>query len=375
IFATIGRVVSKPGIVKFASNPINAGVSDPSIAIGPDKKSAYMAFTIITHLEDKKEKMNGRWSPSIRLASTHLPCKMWNDMGEAVASTQEEIIGPDGVTPLDEAGVWWIEHPALIYDPTDPGKEYKLFYYKYLWTGPEESNKQLSRRYGVIGYKYATNPQERRWPSEDWLFGARGPTATDPFGSPPEPYGGLVRYHLNDFDPSLKDIFFYARPSAAVVDGVIYMTLSAFLKDGNTPDKVIMLYSADHAMTWHYLGTLMEHGDAPKIGPYTKLGGGSLIQKKDKLYFSAVFGDDKTLALGSFIIPFEDPTKGLLKKDPKTGMPAIVNTVPRVSVQPTLEGGGHAAYTDLCKGLYVSEFSGVKKNYHIFQTLKDPVEQ
>ncbi|MEZ0226506.1 MAG: hypothetical protein ACAH83_18260, partial [Alphaproteobacteria bacterium] len=32
IFATIGRVVSKPGIVKFASNPINAGVSDPSIA-------------------------------------------------------------------------------------------------------------------------------------------------------------------------------------------------------------------------------------------------------------------------------------------------------------------------------------------------------
>jgi hypothetical protein len=184
-----------------------------------------------------------------------------------------------------------------------------------------------------------------------------------------------VQYHLNDFDPSLKDMFFYSRPSASVVNGIIYMTLSAFHKEDNTPDRVIMLASSDHASTWHYIGTLLQKDDAPKMGPYTKLGGGTLIQKKGQLYFSAVFGDDKTFALGSFVIPFEDPSKALLKKDKKTGMPAIINFIPRVSVQPAPEGGGYAAYSDLCKGLYVSEFSGLKQNFHIFATAKDPVEQ
>lgn len=377
IFVTIGRVISKPGIVKFAANPVNAGVSDPSIATGPDNKSAYMAFTIITHLEDQKNKLDGRWAPGIHMASTRPPCRVWGDMGDPAPSTQEEIIGPDGVTPLDAAGQWWIEHPALIHDPGDPGKEYKLFYYKYYWRGPEEDSKKLSRRYSMIGYKFSSNPMQRDWVKggETWLFGARGPTATDPFGAPPDPYGGLVQYHLNDFDPALKDIFFYARPSAVVVGSVIYMTLSAFLQTGDVPDRVIMISSPDHATTWHYVGTLLHQSDAPKMGPYTTLGGGSLIQKKDKLYFVAVFGDAKTSGLGSAIIPFEDVSKGLLKKDQKTGMPEIINKIGRVSVKPAPEGGGYAAYSDLCNGLYVSEFSGLKENFHIFQTLKDPVEQ
>ncbi|TAL38951.1 MAG: hypothetical protein EPN97_03165 [Alphaproteobacteria bacterium] len=377
IFATIGKSISKPGIVNFAASPVNAGVADPSMTEGPDKKTIYMALTMITRQADAKNPAEGRWSPSIRLASSNSPCKLWNDMGEAIASEQQEIIGPDGVTPLDSAGVWWLEHPALIHDPTDPNPigEYKLFYYKYLWLGPDDKSKQLSRRYWMIAFRHTNNPVLKDWKDEQWIFGGRGPTAEDPFGAPPEPYGSLVQYHLNDFDPSLKDMFFYARPSAAVVDGVIYMTLSAFFKDDNTPNRVIMVSSADHARTWHYVGTLLTKEDVAKMGPYTKLGGGSLIQKKGKLYFAAVLGDDKVLGLGSFIIPFEDASKALLKKDQKTGAPAVINKISRVSVQPTLEGGGYAAYSDLCKGLYVSEFSGLKKNFHIFSTQKDPVEQ
>jgi hypothetical protein len=378
VFATVGKSMSKPGLVNIVSSPLNAGVADPSMAEGPDKNTIYMAYTIITHVDDQKNPSEGRWAPGIRLASSHPPCRQWNDMGEAVPSQQQEITGPDGVTPLDPAGNWWVEHPALIRDPTDPDPLglYKLFFYKYLWMGPDEKSKQLSRRYWMIGFKRTDAPLVRDWKEgEQWIFGGRGPTAEDPFGAPPEPYGSLVQYHLNDFDPSLKDMFFYARPSAAVVNGVIYMTLSAFYKNDNTPDRVIMVSSSDHARTWHYVGTLLTKEDAAKMGSFTKLGGGSLIQKKDKLYFAAVFGDDKVLGLGSFIIPFEDVSKALLKKDPKTGAPAIINKVSRVSVQPSPEGGGYAAYSDLCKGLYVSEFSGLKQNYHIFSTLKDPVEQ
>jgi hypothetical protein len=163
IFATLGLVSNKPSIVKINSSPVNASVSDPSMTEGPDNKSVYMAYTIVAQLEDKKNPANPRWSPYIRVASTHPPCKNWSDMGEAISSTQEEIIGPDGVTPLDDAGTWWIEHPTIIHDPTDPGREYKLFFYKYLHRGAEKGSDQWSRRYWMIGYRSTSQPIAQKW--------------------------------------------------------------------------------------------------------------------------------------------------------------------------------------------------------------------
>jgi hypothetical protein len=330
-----------------------------------------MAFTIVSKYDDSKAPVQGRWAAGIRLASTRQPCKIWQDMGPITESSQEEVISDDGVSALDKAGTWWVEQPAIVYDPSDVGKEYKVFYYKYLWE-PEDKSKGLSRIYSIIGYKYASNPDIRQWSTEDWIFSARAKTDTF-HGNPPDPYNGLTHYHLDQFDPSLKDMWFYSRPSVVSYNDKLYMTLSAWTQTGMTPDRVIMVVSPDHARTWHYVSTILTRDDLPKMGAYTKLDGGTLFVKAGQLYFAVVLGDDKVLAGGVHIIPFDEPAKGTLKRD-KNGAPLIINQVGRVSVKPSELGGGYAAYSDMCKGLYVSEYSGLKDNIHIFQTMKDPVE-
>ena len=374
IFSTIGKSMIKPGMINFGGAPINASVADPSLAVAADGKNTFMALTIITHFQQKGNP-DGHWAPGIHIASTRPPCKVWTYVGTAAPATEEPIVGPDGINPLvpdNPDGDWWLEHPSLVRDPDDPGKEFKLYYYKYLWLGNDEKSKTYSRIYGMIAYRYALSPDLRQWSTEQWLFSAKAKTDTF-HGNPPDPYNGLVQYHLDDFDPSLKDMWFYSRPSVALHEGVLYMTLSGFTQTGTTPDRVILLSSPDHGRTWHYVGTILQAADAAKMGPYTKMGGGTLIQKEGKMYFSAVLGDDKVSGLGAFIIPFADIAKGTLQRDNK-GAPLLVNHIDRVSVKPSDLGGGYAAYTDVCKGLYVSEFSGLKQNIHIFQTMKDPVE-
>ncbi len=376
IFATIGRYVARPGIVSFSNNPLNMSVADPSLAPVYGSKGDFMAFTIVTRYHDVRDPNAARWAAGIRLAQTRPPCKVWSDVGQVVSSTQEEIVGPDGVNTLDPHGQWWFEQPALIFDPTDPDphKAYKMWYYRYLWLGGDAKDLQLSRLYGMIGYKTAADPTTGQWSTETWTFGAKTKTSDAAMdGRPPDPYGSLIQYHIDDFDPSLKDVYFYSRPSAAIYHDVIYLTLSGFAQTGDTPDRVIMLASTDHAQTWRYVGTLLHAADVSKMGPYTRLGGATLAEKDDKLYLAAVLGDNKVMGLGAFVIPFEDPAKGLLVKDKKTGYPAIINHIPRVSVQPSQVGGGFTAYSDRCKGTYESEYSGLKKNIHIFQTQKDLV--
>lgn len=374
IFSTIGKSLIKPGMVNFGGAPINASVADPSLVATPDQKNVYMALTIITHFEDKNNR-DGRWAPGIHIASSRQPCKVWTYVGTAAPATHEVVIGPDGVNPLDpdspEAN-WWLEQPSLVYDPGDPGREYKLYYYKYLWLDNDEKSKALSRIYGMIAYRYAMSPDMRQWSQEQWIFSAKAKTA-DFHGNPPDPYNSLIQYHLDDFDPSLKDMWFYSRPSVALYQGVLYMTLSGFTQSGMTPDRVILLNSPDHGRTWHYVGKILDAADAAKMGPYTKLGGGTLIEKGGKIYFSAVLGDAKVEADGAFVIPFDDIAKAALQRD-KNGAPVVINHIGRVSVKPSNLGGGYAAYSDACKGVYVSEFSGLKQNIHIFQTTKDPVE-
>jgi hypothetical protein len=378
IFLTVGRYVSRPGVVNFTGNPINMSVADPSLAPSNDgRNGAYMAFTIVMKYHDRHGPDATRWAPGIRLAESHTPCKNWSDVGMIATSTQEEIIGPDSVNLLAPIGSWWLEQPALVYDPTDPDPEkaYKVWYYRYLWLGPEENNMQISRLYGMIAYKYTGMPSLNKWSTEQWVFGAKTKTSDNSMdGRPPDPYGGLVQYHINDFDKSLQDVYFYARPSVAVFNDKLYMTLSGFPQTGVTPDRIILLVSGDHAKTWHYVATLLHAADVGKLGPYTRLYGATLIEKDGKLYLSAVLGDDKVLGLGSFMMPFEDPDKGALVLDKKTGNPVIAKHIPRVSVQPTIIGGGFSAYIDRCKGTYESEYSGLKKNIHIFQTQKDPVK-
>jgi hypothetical protein len=286
-------------------------------------------------------------------------------------------MGPGG-EPLDP-GIWRAETPGIVYVPDDKGHEWKLYAYKYYWTGSE----QLARYYGFIVEKNAPGPYGP-WTEERRLFSA-GPVQ---FGQgtvrnqPPEPYGSMVDYKLNTFSPDLKDVYFYSRPSLQYVPKYkfLFMTLSAFKVPSSTnpqksPDRIVMLKSLDHGRSWSYAGTPLRVEDVPKMGSFTKIGGATLIQYEDRLYLAAVLGSKDADALGTFLIPIDNPVKGELRRDAKTGAPVVVKHHARNSIQPSKIGGGYATYNDACKtGMMISEYSDLRASFQIFKTYKKPLE-
>ena len=359
-FFTAGKVVQRVEPVQFTTLDANLGVLDPAIA--DDGQQVVMAHTVL-----KTAKVNNvkQWSPQVVLERTAPGCRNWMALNNGnYAANQEEVLGPDSITPLDP-GVWATETPALVYDPDDPGHQWKSFAYKYYWTGSEG----IARLYSFIAMRSSASAQDG-WSAEEWLFSAN-------VGSPPEPYSKLIRYHLNDFNPELRGIYFYSRPSVVYAGKTLFMTLSAFTGDRHTPNRVILVASTDHGKTWQYLGTPLRESDVTAMGNnYTALGGATLIVKDGKVLFAAVLGNKDSEGLGTFLMEFDDITRGTLKRDAKTGAPAVMRHFPHNSQAESHTGGGFAAYSDLCpQGLFVSEFSELKRSFQIFKTYKQPVAE
>lgn len=337
------------------------GKLDPSLA-SDGKNNVLLAHTSISAVEIEGQTL---YSTSINLERSKPPCRNWTTLPSGYPAQQFETVGPDGVNPLEPPGVWVAETPSVVYDPDDRGREWKLYVYEYFWNGNEE----FARLYGFIGVKTASSP-DGPWTDKEWLF---APTAQQP----PPPYNALVRQHLNPLSAELADVYFYARPSVVSYKKMLFMTLSAFSRTSKSPDRAVLLASTDHGKTWGYRGTILRASDLDKMGGYTRFGGGSLVVYQDRVYFAAVLGNDKVDALGTFMLPFENPNgliEAKLQRDAKTGAPAIANWVKRHSLQPSALGGGFAAYSGDCgTGMLVSEFSGITNSFQIFKTYKKPL--
>ena len=332
---------------------MDMGALDPSVDIDPNNKKSVMAFT--------KVETEGS---NVWLVMGDGECHNWASTGNPVFLTQsDELFAPNGEDIL-AGGSWFYETPSVVYDADDKEKPWKLFAYRYFWSKPQ--NLSLARRYSIIVTKTAASPAGP-WSEEKWLFSA----APD---FPPPPYQNLISLQLNSLSPDLANMLFYSRPSVLYQNGALLMTLSAFKKP-DTVDRVILLVSTDHGTSWGYVGTLMTEEDASKMGPYTRLSGATLMRQDGGIYLAAVLGDAERKGLGTFILGFDDVTKAQLKKDPSTGAPAILKFHDKNSVQPTMLGGGYAAYNAACKdGMYVAEISGVKQSFQIFKTYHRPIE-
>lgn len=335
------------------------GFSDPTIAVADDGKKALLAFTAL----HRPVEVGGQARAEIRIAGSTLPaCSRWKPAQGGFQSREEEIIGPDGATPVKK-GVWRAETPSLVYDPGDPGREWKLFAYRYFWA----DDVPLARLYSMIIFATASK-DTMQWSREEWIFSASR-------DAPPTPYSALIRAHLNDLHPALANVYFYARPSTAMINGEIVMTLSAFIKGRENVDRVVMIKSADHGRTWEYVGTPLMAADAAKIGKFTKLGGATLLQHKGKLYLAAVLGDENTGGTGTHVLPFQDVSQGLLSRN-AAGAPVVAHHIPLMSELLSPAGGGFATYAEACEaGVITSEFSRIRSDFHLFRTNKPPVEE
>jgi hypothetical protein len=364
VYIDLGKQINRPGLTAFANS--EGDRTDPSIAEGPDT-TLFMVYGTSTNFPDDTAPKGRRWMMQVRIASTKPPCKRWEGHGEVFPATPEALVKPDG-SQLGN-GTWWVETPTLVYDPDDKGREYKVYATKYFWM----HDVPIARQYNAIVYRYSHDPLKEKegdgWSETQWFFSAKA-------GEPPSPFGDVIKHHINDLDPSLKDIVLYTRPSAVMLDKTIYMTLSAFTAGQESVDRIVMISSSDHGNTWHYLGTPLTHADAPKVGPYVGLNGVSMIKKEGKLYLAAVFTGREESGLGPVIFALQDPAQAQLRRNPKTGAPLVIKTIPHSTSMENRIGGGYATFADACKGrgLVTSEFSRLKTGFQIFDTLKDPVE-
>ncbi len=149
-----------------------------------------------------------------------------------------------------EKGVWRYEVPSIVYDPKDPGREWKLFFHKYFWTKKHDRLVQ----YGWIGYRTASNPAGT-WSDEIALFGA-GRLPLAPFRS--------TRVDLHTLHQELKTSLVFTEPGVMESNGVLYMSLSGVTKNGDP--TVFLLRSRNHARSWEYVGTLLTTRDGKGFG-------------------------------------------------------------------------------------------------------------
>ncbi len=338
---------------------------DPSLAYDPQNQTVWLAYTSGENAE------KGGSLVHVRLASSSAAdfCKRWTATANGIAGKNDEILAPDSQTVL-RTGSWRVETPTLVHDPDDRGHEWKLYAYKYFWADDPMYTLQVAQHYGMIVYKYATDPA-KEWSTEQWLFSP----APD---YPPPPYEPMVRLHLNRLDPSLEKVVAYSRPSAVYKDGALVMTLSAFT-GGTTPDRVIMIVSLDHGNSWRYVGTLLQTSDLAAIpsdtaAPYSVLAGATLIEQAGQVYLAVVLGKTMQRGEATFIFGFDDFAKGLLQRDPKTGAPAVLHEVPQQTHG--MVGGGFVAYSDACPlGMLTTEQVRGASNFRILKTYVNPVEK
>jgi len=205
-----------------------------------------------------------------------------------------------------DKGVWRHEAPELVYDPTDPDHQWKLFWHKYLVTPPYESKDQKFN-FGWIAYSEASAP-DGEWSEDERYFGGGN--------LPPQPYN--TQFYLSQTNQELFNITYYSDPTSIVKDDVLYVAMVGNIVNGEkTTKKVIIFETKDHGAHWNYISTLLDpHNDAAQFDANNFTG--PSLEVEDGIYYLFVTPEDKSSPVphkGLVIIPFEDVATGKLTRD------------------------------------------------------------
>ncbi len=292
----VSKIANYKG-VSAAEDPSPNGMFDPSIEYDA-KGTGWMVYSGIEF--PKYIHTN--------LARSTDGGKTWTFVKRLHTSKDAEVVVHGG---KKQKGVWRHEVAALLHDPKDTGKEWKLFWHKYFIKPPFKPNQRMFN-FGWIAYSHAPDPRGP-WSEEVPLFGA-GSYPMAPF---------KTKINLNQLHPDLKPFAFYSEPGVVVVDDVIYIAMegSTNLKGKGEwrRRRTFLLASHDHGKTWKYVGRLTEFKDAERLG-YVLLFSSSLARAGDKAYLFQVAAGAKggkrhTGFDGVVALEFEDISKAKLKRD------------------------------------------------------------
>lgn len=231
------------------------------------------------------------------------------------------------------SGNWRYEVPTIARDPDDPGKEWKMFFHRYLEV-PADAPQDRHFEYGWIAYRTAPNPTGP-WSAEIALFGA-GDWPLAPFHQ--------TAVSLDALSPDLASHLVYSEPGALYLNGTLYVSMVAAQADGL--HGVVLVASSDHGASWRYLGTVVTNADAAALG-YLHFDGSSLALHGDQAFLLVAPVDAQSHFDGTMAFRFSDITKGALERN-SAGALTLFRHIPMQ--RPLLAnggvGGGQSTYNE-----------------------------
>lgn len=300
------------------------GNYDPSLEYAPDG-TGWLAYSAVTG-----------WPPDTvqtRIARSTDQGLTWTRVADVNRSAPASARFPGGA---EVNGTWWHEVPTLVHDPEDAGREWKLFWHRYIARKAPRGPADRLFMFGWIATRHARSP-EGPWSEETALIGA-GLFPLPPF---------QTQFKIGDLHPELQSYIALSEPGSLFHEGVLYLSLQAARNPEREPNKhdkhdILLLASADHGGNWRYAGTLLRSEEAAGFGGdfFT---GSSLAVENGRLFLLVCPekpgrpGEDHR---GTVIFEFDDISRGSLLRD-AAGQPALVKRI-----DPILSMGGQSDYDE-----------------------------
>jgi len=241
-------------------------------------------------------------------------------LGAAQAATVTDTIG----TVCGAAtctGRWVYETPWLIHDSTDSNadRRWKLFAHKYFLYPPGPATTVYVL--GAVVMWTAPTPGGA-WSAEQMVLGWN---LTPPELAAPN--------NVNTINPALANCLVVAEGGVSVRGGALDFVFSCpySLPGANPlPQKIVLLRSTDHAVSFQYVSTLLNPADAPPGSAFFTAP--SLVPTQSNAPVLIVTPTTSAgVYAGCMVIPFADEGQGTLMRDAGTGLPVSILTIPRVN--------------------------------------------
>jgi len=314
-----------PQPVQISGEQSLNGVFDPSLEFVPGSSEGWLAYSAV--FGDVQP-----WGPHVEthLARTQDAGASFSFVSVVNASEPGTLSLIDGSTAM---GVWNYEVSSLVYDPDDPGKEWKLFAHKiFRHTDQNFTTEQNEPAYSWIVLKTAPDPTGP-WSAERALLSS-GPL-------PPAPYN-VIEFAINDLDEtdSLDALRVYSEPGAFYRKGVLYLSLTGLVDTGS--DRIVMLVSLDHGATWDYAGTPLTNADAIALG-YERFDGSAIAEEAGQAFLTVTpDSPEGPVHDGVLIFAIDDLATGALAR--AGGIPVVHNSLPAIAGLPVERRGGQVDF-------------------------------
>ena len=249
--------------------------------------------------------------------------------------TFEQVVSPSipgQITRSDGSvadGFWNREVSSLVYDPDDPGREWKLFHHTVFRSVDPAGNQSQEPAHSWIGLRTASDPGGN-WSPERRLFGS-GPLPAAPFAT---------EIAVNALDPSLSHLLVYSEPGAFAAKGTLFVSLTGLVASGS--DRIILLASDDHGDSWRFVTTLLDGSDASALG-FLSFDGTSIVEQAGRYFLLTTPRTTRLQHDGLVVFEFADLATGALVRD-ASGAPRVVAHVPVQSGLVSPVGAGQSDY-------------------------------